>query len=110
MSQFPPPVRRAGPGCRDFLGQMRPFGRGFRGYCLPPRPAASSGVPPRDTSTLRFSVVPVAATGRYNRYARPPSQRLPMCGRFTLYAPADQVAEAFAVAVPELSPRYNIAP
>jgi putative SOS response-associated peptidase YedK len=33
-----------------------------------------------------------------------------MCGRFTLFAPAAEVADAFAVAVPELFPRYNIAP
>jgi putative SOS response-associated peptidase YedK len=34
----------------------------------------------------------------------------PRCGRFTLFAPAEQVAEAFAIPVPELFPRYNIAP
>jgi putative SOS response-associated peptidase YedK len=34
----------------------------------------------------------------------------PMCGRFTLFAPTEQVAETFTVPVPELFPRYNIAP
>ena len=34
-----------------------------------------------------------------------------MCGRFTLATPADQIAAQFQlVAVPELAPRYNIAP
>ena len=34
-----------------------------------------------------------------------------MCGRFTLATSARQVAEHFGLAeVPELSPRYNIAP
>jgi len=34
-----------------------------------------------------------------------------MCGRFTLTTPADAIADLFALAVvPELSPRYNIAP
>jgi putative SOS response-associated peptidase YedK len=34
-----------------------------------------------------------------------------MCGRFTLTSPADTVAELFELAeVPEIAPRYNIAP
>lgn len=34
-----------------------------------------------------------------------------MCGRYTLTAPGDAIVEAFELeAVPELSPRYNIAP
>jgi putative SOS response-associated peptidase YedK len=34
-----------------------------------------------------------------------------MCGRFVLYSSGETVAEAFALAaVPELQPRYNIAP
>ena len=34
-----------------------------------------------------------------------------MCGRYTLKAPREAIAEAFDLAdVPELLPRYNIAP
>jgi putative SOS response-associated peptidase YedK len=34
-----------------------------------------------------------------------------MCGRFTLTAPADRVAAAFAIADPVAAPpRYNVAP
>ncbi len=34
-----------------------------------------------------------------------------MCGRYTLKAPRDAIAEAFDLAdVPQLLPRYNIAP
>ncbi|HEX4612935.1 MAG TPA: SOS response-associated peptidase family protein, partial [Urbifossiella sp.] len=35
-----------------------------------------------------------------------------MCGRFTLYAPAAEVAEVFELPEPPavLTPRYNIAP
>ena len=33
-----------------------------------------------------------------------------MCGRFSQSQPADAIAQAFQVAVPSLTPRYNIAP
>jgi putative SOS response-associated peptidase YedK len=33
-----------------------------------------------------------------------------MCGRFTLYSSGDEIARALAVRVPDLSPRYNVAP
>jgi putative SOS response-associated peptidase YedK len=33
-----------------------------------------------------------------------------MCGRFVLFSASEVVAEAFGVDVPELFPRYNIAP
>jgi putative SOS response-associated peptidase YedK len=33
-----------------------------------------------------------------------------MCGRFALYSSGDEIARAFEVEVPELFPRYNVAP
>jgi putative SOS response-associated peptidase YedK len=33
-----------------------------------------------------------------------------MCGRFTLYSSADEIAAALDVAVADLRPRYNVAP
>jgi putative SOS response-associated peptidase YedK len=34
-----------------------------------------------------------------------------MCGRFTIFANADDLAERFSVTVPaEYAPRYNVAP
>jgi putative SOS response-associated peptidase YedK len=33
-----------------------------------------------------------------------------MCGRFALYSSGDVIARAFEVEVPDLLPRYNVAP
>src|SRR5512135_2412699 len=52
---------------------------------------------------------PLARGGRSSPAVRPGEK--PVCGRYTLKAPRDAIAEAFDLAdVPPLLPRYNIAP